>query len=55
MIWWLVGVAYGIVVVGAMYINSQLPVTLPLALLRSIVWPIWLTTGWPHGQRMPMD
>lgn len=27
------------------------PVTPSLAALRALVWPIWLATGWPQGQR----
>lgn len=30
-------------------------VTFGLALLRSLVWPIWITTGWPRGAPLPMD
>jgi hypothetical protein len=30
-------------------------VTPGLALLRAIVWPIFLLTGWPHGAPLPMD
>lgn len=26
-----------------------------LALLRASVWPYWVVTGRPFGQRMPMD
>lgn len=31
------------------------PVTLGLALLRALVWPIWWLTGLPHGAPMTMD
>lgn len=30
-------------------------VTLPLVVARSLVWPIWLYNGWPHGAPLPMD
>lgn len=30
-------------------------ITLPLALMRSAVWPIWMATGWPHGVPLRMD
>ncbi len=30
-------------------------VTLPLALIRAAVWPVWWLTGWPHGAPLPMD
>lgn len=41
--------------VAVFWLHTQLPVTLGLALARSAVWPIWITTGWPHGQPLPMD
>lgn len=28
------------------------PVTLGLALLRAVVWPLWVATGIPEGQRL---
>lgn len=31
------------------------PVTLGLAFMRALVWPIFLATGWPQGTRFPMD
>lgn len=31
------------------------PVTLGLSLVRASVWPIYITTGWPKGQRARMD
>lgn len=31
------------------------PVTLPLAALRAIVWPLYVVTGIPRGVRAPMD
>lgn len=30
-------------------------VTFRLALLRSLLWPVWITTGWPRGEPLPMD
>jgi hypothetical protein len=30
-------------------------VSFGLALLRSFVWPIWITTGWPRGEQLSMD
>lgn len=30
-------------------------VTFGLALLRSLLWPIWIVTGWPRGEPLPMD
>lgn len=31
------------------------PVTLGLSLVRASVWPIYISTGWPKGQRARMD
>lgn len=36
-------------------LHTQMPVTLGLALMRAIFWPIWVTTGWPNGSPLPMD
>jgi uncharacterized membrane protein YozB (DUF420 family) len=30
-------------------------ISIPLALLRAVVWPLYVTTGRPHGRQMPMD
>lgn len=30
-------------------------VTFPLALLRSLFWPVYILTGWPHGTPLRMD
>ena len=30
-------------------------VSFGLALLRSILWPVWIVTGWPRGEPIPMD
>lgn len=30
-------------------------VTFRLALLRSLLWPVWITTGRPRGEPLPMD
>lgn len=43
----------GFLLIFAMH--TQMPVTFGLALLRSLVWPIWIVTGWPHGSPLPMD
>jgi hypothetical protein len=55
-IWTLIGVyVLGFVVtfVGhALYLQM---VTLPLALLRAAVWPIFWATGWPGGEPLTMD
>lgn len=30
-------------------------VTPGLALVRALLWPIWIATGWPAGTPLPMD
>lgn len=30
-------------------------VTFRLALLRSLLWPVWIVTGRPRGEPLPMD
>jgi hypothetical protein len=59
MTWWIltiIGIVIYVLGFGfTLAINSQLPVTQGLGYLRAAVWPIWWTTGWPHGERLPMD
>lgn len=57
MSWFFVGlfVVYLIGVVLTFMMHTQMPVTLGLALLRSFLWPLWITTGIPHGTPLPMD
>lgn len=31
------------------------PLTFSLCLARALVWPVWITTGWPHGTPLRMD
>lgn len=38
-----------------LWIHTQMPVTLGLALVRAAAWPVWITVGWPHGESLPMD
>lgn len=55
LIWSLVGLylfGFGTVLVLGLNIG---PVTPGLALLRAIVWPLYVTTGRPRGERLPMD
>jgi hypothetical protein len=49
--WWaLVGV-YGFGFVLALWFNMYLGmITLPLCILRALLWPIWLTTNWLDGE-----
>jgi hypothetical protein len=30
-------------------------VTFPLAILRSLLWPVYIFTGWPYGTPLTMD
>lgn len=46
---------YFLVAVLIFWMHTQMPVTLGLALMRSAVWPVWIMTGRPQGQRLPMD
>lgn len=36
-------------------VNLGGPVTLGLALFRAAVWPVYLASGWPYGQRARID
>jgi hypothetical protein len=53
---WSIGFIYiaGFLLVLWMNIASG-PVTLGLSLLRAVVWPLYLATGWPHGVVGGMD
>lgn len=55
--WYLV--ALGIYFVGfalVLWFNIMLGmIELPLCLLRALVWPIYVTTGWPYGYPSRMD
>jgi len=48
-------VVYQVGVVLIFLMHTQMPVTLGLAILRSLLWPVWLVTGWPEGRPEPMD
>lgn len=45
----LVGFAYAIGAVGALWANTQLPVTRSLAFARAALWPLWLCGGLEGG------
>lgn len=50
---WIIGTVGALYIVGAMGIfamHTQMPVTFGLAVLRSVLWPVWVTTGRPHGE-----
>lgn len=57
-IWTIALIVVGIYVAGAVLafiININIgPVTPGLALLRALLWPLWLA-GMIRGQRLPMD
>lgn len=46
--------ALGFVLMSALQASIG-PVTLGLAFVRAVAWPIFLATGWPHGAPLPMD
>lgn len=53
---WTVAVIYGVGFLGALALNlGSGPVTLGLSVVRAVVWPLWVATGKPEGQRLPMD
>lgn len=47
-------VIYVAVAFGVFAMHTQMPVTFGLALVRSILWPIWMAGGL-KGERLPMD
>lgn len=47
-----IGVAYFLSFLFITWVNLESgPVTIGLALLRGLLWPIWVLTGWPQGVR----
>lgn len=50
-----IGTVYVVGAVLVFLLHTQLPVTLGLALARSAAWPMWVLTGRPTGQPLPMD
>lgn len=60
MAWWrsihtLLGF-YAVGFLAVLLLNLAIgPVTVPLAILRAAVWPIFLLTGWPYGKPLTMD
>lgn len=56
--YWLIGI--GIYLAGfvltfwfhSRFLQMVIP---PLALIRSVAWPLYWTTGWPRGQPLRMD
>lgn len=50
-----IAVVYVIGFALTFWLHTQMPVTTGLAILRSYLWPVWVLTGRPHGQPMPMD
>lgn len=52
---WIVAGVYVAIGVLAFVVNANIgPVTPGLALLRAVLWPLWLA-GMIPGERMPMD
>ena len=58
-VWLLIAIAVvyagGFILVFAVHVTFLHMVTAELAFYRALVWPIFLTTGWPHGTPLPMD
>jgi hypothetical protein len=56
MIYGAIGIyATGFVLFFGMHLIFLQMVTPELALLRSLAWPVFWATGWPHGTPLPMD
>jgi hypothetical protein len=55
--WWLLIVIYGVGAIGTFAFHGMMSqmVTPALAALRAIMWPVFLITGRPYGDRLPMD
>jgi len=55
-LFWILLVIYVCGFGGVFALNAAMGnITLPLALLRAFLWPIWVATGWPHGTPVTMD
>ncbi len=53
---WTVAGLYFLGFLGVFVLNLNIgPVTPALAFVRAIVWPMWLATGKPAGERARMD
>lgn len=52
-------IAFRVYVIGFVLVfgfNIALgPITMGLSLMRGAVWPVYVTTGWPHGTPLRMD
>lgn len=57
--WWIIAALGATYLFGFLFffwVNLRIgPVTRELALLRALVWPYWIVTGKPAGERLPMD
>jgi hypothetical protein len=59
--WWMIGTGIGIIYAAGfifVFIASGAgagPPDMQLTLLRSLVWPLYVATGHPHGTPYPMD
>lgn len=52
----LVAVVYVVGFIAVLWFNLMIgPLTFGLCLLRALVWPVWVTTGYPHGAPLMMD
>ena len=48
-------VLYAMGFVGVFILNTNLPVSFAMVVLRALVWPVWLVFDWPRGDKLPMD
>jgi hypothetical protein len=58
MTWWIwtIIAVYLVGFVFFLFLNLNIgPLTLGLCLLRALLWPLWVTTGIPHGTPLTMD
>lgn len=53
---WAFGAIYILGFAAVLWFNLNLgPITFGLALFRAVVWPLYVFTGIPVGQSLPMD
>lgn len=56
LLFWIVGSIYVVGFAFVLFMEVTMgPVTFPLALVRALVWPLYVFFGIPGGQRLPMD
>lgn len=50
----LIAGVYIVVALLVFIMHTQMPVTFGLAVVRSVLWPVWMAGGL-QGERLPMD